>query len=158
MAHLHTYLNDHLAGSVAALDLLDHLIKSSSDPDWAAFFRELKDDIAADQEALRSLLAKVGGEESTPKKALAWLAEKVGHLKLQSVAQDNPAGLHQALEGLSLGITGKRALWRSLAASAATIPGLGGIDYARLEARATEQFARVDAESVKIAAAAMCSE
>ena len=44
-AELATYLNDHLAGSVAALDLLDHLA-SDALPDDADFFRKLRDEIA----------------------------------------------------------------------------------------------------------------
>lgn len=36
--HLATYLNDHLAGSVVALELLDHLAATNSESELSAFF------------------------------------------------------------------------------------------------------------------------
>lgn len=52
---------------------------------------------------------------------------------------------------MSLGIEGKLALWRALAAAAATAPELVGVDYALLEQRAIEQRASV--ETVRLDAA-----
>ena len=61
--------------------------------------------------------------ESRTRKATAWLTEKVTELKLRL---DDPAGgalrLLEALEAVSLGIEGKRALWRALAAAAEDAP------------------------------------
>jgi hypothetical protein len=42
-------------------------------------------------------------------------------------------------EALSLGIEGKRLLWRSLAARAEATPDLQGTDYGLLQQRADEQ-------------------
>ena len=42
---LTTYLNDHLGGSVAALELLDHLIERHPDRQWAGTLAELKREI-----------------------------------------------------------------------------------------------------------------
>jgi hypothetical protein len=47
---LHTYLNDHLAGSVMALELLDHLADAATSSDTQQFFRTLRAEIAADQD------------------------------------------------------------------------------------------------------------
>lgn len=155
MKHLHIYLNDHLAGSVAALDLLDHLISTSKDAQWTAFFSTLRADIEADQSVLQNLLRRVGGDESVVRKAGAWLMEKIGRLKLQLMAENNAPGLHQALEGLALGITGKRALWRSLEAAEETVPELQGPDYEQLAARALEQRERVETQGLKVAPVAL---
>jgi hypothetical protein len=46
---------------------------------------------------------------------------------------------------LALGITGKRLLWRSLAAIAPNFTALQGIDFNELEKRANAQFERVEA-------------
>jgi hypothetical protein len=43
------------------------------------------------------------------------------------------------LEGLSLGVEGKLSLWRSLDRAVGGDPRLGGIDFAALAARASEQ-------------------
>jgi len=140
--NLHTYLNDHLAGSVAALELLDALIEHHSEDRFGKPFRDLRDEIHEDQETLRDLIRKVGADESTIRKAGAWLAEKFGRTKMGNTADS--AELLQALEALALGITGKKLLWRSMTAIAANFPALQGDDFAELERRARDQFERVE--------------
>ena len=139
---LHTYLNDHLAGSVAAIELLDDLIEHHSEDRFGKIFRDLRDEIEADQETLRNLIRKLGAEESAVRKAGAWLAEKFSRVKIGDA--DDSAELLQALEGLALGISGKQLLWRSLAATEANFPALQGSDFSELEKRAHDQFERVE--------------
>jgi hypothetical protein len=55
-------------------------------------------------------------------------------------------GLFQALEGLVLGIIGKRGLWSALAAAADTVPQLREMDYGRLIKRAADQCDQVEAK------------
>ena len=139
---LHTYLNDHLAGSVAAIELLDDLIEHHSEDRFGKIFRDLCDEIEADQETLRNLIRKLGAEESAARKAGAWLAEKFSRVKIGDA--DDSAELLQVLEGLALGISGKQLLWRSLAATEANFPALQGSDFSELEKRAHDQFERVE--------------
>jgi len=139
---LHTYLNDHLAGSVAAIELLDDLIEHHSEDRFGKIFRDLRDEIEADQETLRDLIRKLGAKESAVRKAGAWLAEKFSRVKIGDA--DDSAELLQALEGLALGISGKQLLWRSLAAIEANFPALQGSDFSELEKRAHDQFERVE--------------
>jgi len=139
---LHTYLNDHLAGSVAAIELLDDLIEHHSEDRFGKIFRDLRDEIEADQETLRNLIRKLGAKESAVRKAGAWLAEKFSRVKIGDA--DDSAELLQALEGLALGISGKQLLWRSLAAIEANFPALQGSDFNELEKRAHDQFERVE--------------
>ena len=146
---LHTYLNDHLAGSVAAIELLDNLIGHHSEDRFGKFFSDLRDDISADQKKLRDLIGKVGGKESALRKVAGWVSEKFGRAKIGDA--DDSAELLQALEGLALGITGKRLLWRSLAAIAPNFPALQGIDFDQLEGRARAQFERVEALRIETA-------
>src|SRR5205085_9562266 len=75
---LGVYLNDHLAGSVAAIELLDHLINEQSAQRLEKFLVDLRDDINSDQEVLRDLIQKLDLGESAGRKAGAWLAEKFG--------------------------------------------------------------------------------
>lgn len=144
-AELATYLNDHLAGSVGALDLLDHLARESDEEEEVSFFRALHEEIAAEQAQLRALLRELGGEESGVRKAAGWVAEKVTRLKLR---WDDPGddGLRrfEALEALALGITGKLSLWRALAAVGDGIPALKGLDLALLQRRSEDQYAAVE--------------
>ena len=155
--HLATYLNDHLAGSVAAIELLDHLEAAHSDSELGSRFRQLRADVAADRDELRHFMERLDIGESRTRKASAWLAEKMTGLKLRF---DDPAGgplrLFESLEALSLGIEGKRSLWAALMAAAEKSPSLLILDYDHLTQRAQEQRDRVEAlriETCRIALA-----
>jgi hypothetical protein len=139
---LHLYLNDHLAGSVAAIEMVDNLIEHHPEDRFGKFFHDLRNEIHADQEKLRDLIQKVGAEESTIRKAGGWLAEKFGRAKFGDTGDS--VELLQAVEGLALGITGKSLLWRSLEAVAPNFPELQGSDFGQLEKRAQDQFGRVE--------------
>jgi hypothetical protein len=139
---LHLYLNDHLAGSVAAIEMVDNLIEHHMEDRFGKFFRDLRNEIYADQEKLRDLIRKVGAEERAIRKAGAWLAEKFGRAKFGDTGDS--VELLQAVEGLALGITGKRLLWRSLETISANFPELQGTDFGQLEKRAQDQFGRVE--------------
>ena len=146
------YLNDHLAGSVGALELVDHLIETYKGKPLEQFFKDLRDEIDADQSTLEKLIETLGAKESAMRKAGAWVAEKLSRAKIRlSDSQEGQMGLLHALEGLVLGITGKRGLWDALAAAAETMPELRELDYARLENRAIEQRDRIEAKRLEVA-------
>ena len=152
---LATYLNDHLAGSVAAVELLDHLRDLSKGTERERLFTSLQSEVEQDQKVLKELLREVGGKESRVRKAAAWLTEKVGEAKLK--LDDTGRGelrLLEALDTLELGILGKLALWRALGVGANLVPQIQKLDLSKLERRAKEQHDRVDVERLKVARAA----
>jgi hypothetical protein len=154
--HIATYLNDHLAGSVVALELLDHLESSHSETELGAFFRQLRGDIAADQDELQSLMERLEIAESRTRKASAWLAEKMTALKLRfDDPQDGPLRLFESLEALSLGIEGKRSLWIALMSASEKSSSLRILDYERLTQRAQEQRDRVETRRIETARKAL---
>ncbi len=87
--HLGTYVNDHLAGSVAALELLDHLISTNAGTPRGQFFIELRQEIEQDQAALRDLLEQLDFKENPMRKAAAWFSEKFARAKL---SMEDPTG------------------------------------------------------------------
>ena len=155
MKAITTYLNDHLAGSVAALELLDHLLRLRQLPDHGPL-TDLREEIEDDQKVLQRLLEEFGAKESQGRKAAAWLTEKLGQAKLRF---DDPGngGLRvlEALETLALGIQGKLSLWRALASVAQEVPELAALDLQRLQVRAADQFARVDGLRIRVARTAL---
>jgi hypothetical protein len=156
---LHTYLNDHLAGSVAAVELLDHLADLHQDADRKGLFTSLRAEVEEDQKVLQQLLHQMGGKESTVRKAAAWLSEKIGQAKLRmDDLGDGQLRVLEALEALGLGIQGKLALWRALAAVADRVAQLQGVDFVRLEQRAIGQHQRVEAQRLRIAQVALTAE
>ena len=151
-----TYLNDHLAGSVAALELVGHLLESSKGTARENLFVTLKTEIEADQVVLQDLLRQAGGRESKVRRAAAWLGEKLGEAKLK--IDDTGTGelaLLEALETLALGIQGKLALWRALEAARGRRSEIQKLDLATLKSRAIAQHERVDAERLRVARLAL---
>jgi hypothetical protein len=159
MEDLTIYLNDHLAGSVSAIELVDHLIETYRGKSLEPFFTNLRNEIDADQRALQDLIKKLGVKESAVRKAGAWVAEKLARMKVRvSDSEKDQMGLLDALEGLLLGITGKGALWSALEEASENVAQLRGLDYARLQQRAREQCDLVDAKRLESARDVFTSE
>jgi hypothetical protein len=157
--HIATYLNDHLAGSVVALELLDHLVATHSESDLSTFFRQLRADVAADRDELQRLMESLDIGESRTRKASAWLTEKMTELKLRlDDPKDGPLRLFESLEALSLGIEGKRSLWIALTAATEKSPALGLLDYEHLTQRAQEQRDQVETLRIETARKALTSD
>jgi hypothetical protein len=147
MKNLGSYLNDHLAGSVSALELIAHWADVHKGEPLGSFFVEIAQEIKADQDTLRDVMRGLGVEESTVRKASAWAAEKVGRARL-IVAGDEPGslGLVLTLEGLIMGVTGKKMMWVALAA--AKLPRLNSYNLEQLQRRAEQQLERIEAERI----------
>jgi hypothetical protein len=145
---LASYLNDHLAGSVGALELLEHWAQLHAGKPLGDFFMDIKAEIRADQEKLREVMRSLRIEESNIRKAGAWVAGKLGRARL-IIAGDEPGslGLVLTLDGLIMGVTGKKLAWRALAAT--NLPQLNGYDFEKLQRRAEQQIERIEAERMQ---------
>ena len=148
MKELDSYLNDHLAGSISALELIAHWVEVHKGETLGSFFVETEREIKADQDTLRDVMRALGIEESKMRQAGAWVAEKVGRARL-IVAGDEPGrlGLVLTLEGLIMGVTGKKLLWRALAA--AKLPRLNIYNFEQLQGRAEQQIERIETERIR---------
>jgi hypothetical protein len=148
MKELDSYLNDHLAGSVSALELIEHWAHLHKGEPLGVFFSHMETEIRADQNTLRDVMHSFGIEESNVRKAGAWVAEKAGRARLM-IAGDEPdsLGLVLTLEGLMMGVTGKRLMWRALAA--AKLAQLKSYDFGELQRRAEQQIERIEAERIR---------
>ena len=148
MKELASYLNDHLAGSVSALELIAHWAHDQKGKSLGDFFAETEKEIKADQDVLRDVMRSLGVEESKVRKAGAWAAEKLGRARL-IIAGDEPGslGLVLTLEGIIMGVTGKKLMWRALAA--ANLPQLGDYDFDELQRRTEQQIERIEAERMR---------
>jgi hypothetical protein len=148
-------MKDHFAGSVAAVELLNHLISSHRGETNEKVFVWLRDEVAEDQEVLRGLLHDLDAESGAFRNTTAFLSEKFARIKL---LLENPAGGQLAriekLEALVLGIEGKRTFWRTLLAVAEEKPALRKVDFDRLGQRADDQRKRVESLRIEAALAA----
>ena len=139
-----TYLNDHLAGSVGAIELVERAIEENAGTLLARRLEEILKEIRKDQAVLQDLIERLGSKENRLKKAGAWLAEKAGRVKLGGTGEPGELARLELLETLAMGIHGKRALWRALRVVALRYPVLQGVDLDLLERRAVEQHDRVE--------------
>lgn len=154
--HLGTYLNDHLAGAVAALDLMEHLKSTNAGTSVEPILAELHADVMSERQELEALMERLEITESRSRQAAAWLAEKVTRLKLK--VEDSSGGALRLLEGLDAiasGIEGKQALWRALEVVAPSLPEVQGPDYGQLVQRSEDQRKRVEALRLEAAKAAL---
>jgi hypothetical protein len=139
-------LNDHVAGSYAAVELLEYLEAAYPGTAMASFFATLREEIVGDRRELEGLMNRLQITASRPRKASAWIAGKFAELKLRlDDRARGPLRLLETLEAVGLGIDGKLALWRALNAAASVNPILQGVlDFERLEKRAEEQRRAVE--------------
>ena len=151
---LATYLHDHLAGAVVAVNLLEALRGQHAGEPLGQFAAELLVEVEEDRAVLRGLAQRVGAGSGALKGAAAWLSEKVSRLKLRRRSAGE-LGAFEALEALALGILGKLALWRALAVAAAADARLRGVDFDHLGTRAQAQHARVEEYRLEAARAAL---
>lgn len=153
LEHLGVYLNDHLAGSTAALELLVELEQLEGPGNWPS---RLRFEIAADRKELEQLLKHTSLPTSTARRTVAWLTEKLAELKTR-IDDRNGGRLRrlEMIEALCLGIEGKRALWTALQAVANGVPALQIVDYPRLIERAIDQRRTVEERRLEAAADAL---
>src|SRR5215213_4208477 len=113
---LDVYLNDHLAASAAAVDLVERIGTGNPGTPLAAHLDGLGREIEADRATLQAVMDQVGVRASTPKQVAGKVLETLSRLRLnERVTGSADVTRLMEVETLSLGIEGKLALWRALA-------------------------------------------
>lgn len=153
------YLNDHLAGSVAGLELAVRTeTENRSNPAGrylAAFIPELRHD----QSVLKSVMQTLELKEDPLKTRAAWVSEKLGRLKLNgSLVRYSPLSRLVELEGLCVATEGRLSLWRTLARLSAKDTRLAGHDFEALIARGETQQAALQHLRARAADVAFADE
>lgn len=151
---LATYVADHLTGAQFAVQLLADLRDHSNLGRVKQTATELLAEIEADREQLLAFAERTSGGSSTAKEAAAWVVQKLSRFKL---APDDPLGVFEAIETLSLGILGKRALWTALQAIGLDDDLLTPAELDRLVRRAADQHQRAEALRLALAIDALRS-
>ena len=153
--YLATYLNDHLAGSTSGLELARRATRENEGSDLGTFLGSLTREIDEDRETLKDIMAALGVREDRLKVAGGWLLEKIGRLKPNGqVTGYSPLSPLVELEGLSLGIRGKLAMWQALLEIAGS-PPLDAPRLQELAQRAERQHHDVERHRRQIARAAL---
>ena len=137
---LGVYLNDHLAGAAAGIELAEKLRDNNQGTELGKDMVALHHDITQDRDALEELMGHLDLERHPVKEAAGWALEKLSRLRLNP-ALTGSAELTRLMEteALSLGIEGKLSMWMALKEAAASDPRLAAADYDRLIERARGQ-------------------
>jgi hypothetical protein len=152
---LANYLNDHLAGATAGVELARRLRTSNEDDrEFGPALVEICAEIEADRETLKAVMGRLGVGESKLKPAAAVLGERLGRLKPNGQLWGySPLSRLDELELLQVGVAGKRRLWRALEHTHAD--DLSGFELSALVERATGQLRRLEALHLKAASLAL---
>jgi len=146
------YLSDHLAGSVAAIDLIQKLRDQNEGTPLAAFMAELKPQIESDQEVLKQLIERIGEPKNPVKQAGGWVLEKLTRIRFdEKVTRSVDLSRLLELEMLAVGIEGKLCLWRALRPLADARPDLADLDLEELISHAEQQRRGVEGHRVEAA-------
>jgi len=151
---LSIYLEDHLAGALQAIELLETLADEHEGDEFGKFLVGLLEEVKADRETLRQIAKRLGSDSSGVKDTAAWLTEKLTRVKLLHPTRKELATF-EALEVLVLGIEGKLALWRALDLVASADGRLADIDFGHLQQRAQTQRNQVEEHRLTFARSAL---
>jgi hypothetical protein len=112
---LRIYLRDHHAAAVAGAELAKRSAKSNQGTPFESTLEGLRAEIDADMSAFEDIMSRLGVQPAKGKDGAAWVAEKMGRLKLNgSLTSYSPLSRVIEFEGLALGVEGKLSMWRSL--------------------------------------------
>jgi hypothetical protein len=155
---LGAYLNDHLAGAAAGVELAEKLAAGGEGTPFGTALAAVAREVKEDKDVLEGLVERLGSGKSPVKQAAGWAFEKVTRLRFnrQLTGSEDLTRLLE-VETLSLGIEGKLSLWRALRAAAGLDAGLGEADLDRLIARARQQRETLEPHRLAAAAKAFAS-
>jgi hypothetical protein len=157
-SHLSIYLNDHLAGATAGVELARRAAGENRETPHGPVLDALAEEIAADRDALLDVMQRLEVARDRAKVALAWGAEKAGRLKVNgALLRYSPLSRLEELELLSLGVEGKLALWQALRRTHGDNPRLQGVDLEALITRARSQRRRLEQQRRRAADEALGS-
>jgi hypothetical protein len=135
---LSTYLNDHLAGATAGLELARRARGENEGTPLGRFLEQLESEIEQDRQTLIDVMDRLEVGRDRLKLAAGWLGEKAGRLKPNNrLFGYSPLSRVIELEGLALGVEGKRGLWQTV--RQLEDPRLAEFDFDALLERATAQ-------------------
>jgi hypothetical protein len=135
------YLNDHLAGATGGLELARRAQGANAGTPLGDLLAGLVVEIEDDKEALERIMDRLGVGRDRLKVVAGWAGEKAGRLKLNGrLTSYSPLSRLVEVEGLLIGVSGKRAAWLALLELAPREARLDEEELRRLVARADAQL------------------
>jgi hypothetical protein len=141
-AALIAYLREHLAGSDAAIEVVERLRLTHAGSQEGRLFASLFDEFREEREVVRLLLEQIGASP-LPLKRLAGQASGPA-LADAAGGERGELSLFRTLERLAIGVQRKRCLWRALEALLGDQPIPSARSLGGLEAMAVRQWDAIE--------------
>jgi hypothetical protein len=152
---IHVYLNDHLAGATAGVDLVKQAAERH-DGELGEFFAQLADEISADHNTLTSLMDQMDAHHSGAKEVLAKAGSEISEAKFSGESMNDPEfGTFLTLETLSIGVEGKLCMWKALKVVEDGHPELKSAGIDALIDRAQAQRDKLESKRLEVAGSAL---
>jgi hypothetical protein len=132
------YLRDHLSGSDVAVAVVHRLVSTDQSAADRYLFERLAKEFDEDRSVVRTLLNELGASGRSIKRAAGVASGAM--LSVTAGGAPGELSLVRTLEGLSIGVQGKRCMWRALQ----NITTPGGMDFVALEAKAVRQWDAIE--------------
>ena len=143
---LSVYLNDHLGGATAGVDLARRVADGA-----------LAAEIEEDRQRLIEIMDRLGISQDPVKVALGWAAIQAARLRFAAeLLRHAPLSRLEQVEALALGVEGKLALWQALKRTHGS--DLAGVDIDELISRARSQRRRLEQLRMSAADDALVSD
>jgi hypothetical protein len=150
---LTSYLNDHLAGASAGVELFRRAARSHRDDDLGGQLADLAGEVADDRAELIAIMEALSIRRNPASVVMGVAAERLGRLKPNGfVLRRSPLSDVVELEGMRVGVAGKLGCWETLLAVAPEDPRLDRTGLENLIRRANDQYERIRALHLRVAA------
>jgi hypothetical protein len=156
---LEVYLNDHLGGSAAGVEVAEKLRSRNEGTPFGTTLAELVLEIKEDRATLENLMDRLGIERNPAKQAAGRGLEKLGRLRT-SKRLTGSAELSRLMdiEMLAIGLEGKLEMWLALREVKDADQRLAATDIDGLSERARRQRQRLEPYRLQAATFAFAPE
>ena len=141
-ANLAAYLREHLTGSDAAIQVVDRLRLVHAGTQEGRLFASLFDEFREERDVVRALLEEIGATPLSLKRLAGQASGAVAQFAAGGERGD--LSLFRTLEGLAIGVQGKRCMWRALQSLLGDQPIPSARTLAGLEAMAVRQWEAIE--------------
>jgi len=151
------YLRDHLTGAETATKIIEDFSGEDGYPAFREIAESVLPEIRDEKALLKRLADDLDGRRSVLRSATAWVTAQGSQLKLGKTFAGE-LGPFEALEFLSLGILGKRGLWRVLKELGPNDGAFAEADFDQLIKNAERQYEQVERHRLEAARSAFVVE
>lgn len=135
------YLSDHLTGSTAGVNRIRRMAEAHADSPLAEELARISTELVSERDFLKRLIRDLGLRRRRHRQAAAWLAERLGRLKLNGrVVRPSPLTAVLEAELMRAAVLGKLGGWQALGDLAPVL----GLDPAVFDALSEDARGQMD--------------